>query len=160
VTEHVDTTVATREGANKVANLVYQQAKLMIADGKRVRIRCEEAKDVRSLRQNAFLWGHVYSSISLQAVVCGERWISEAWHELMKRMFLGYRYEVVERMPGQPEIADKRQRVRRVLRSTTELSVKEMSQYLEKVLAYGVTDLGVEFETMDWNAWEQHGGRA
>ena len=160
MTQAVDTTVATREGAHKVATLVYQQASLMIADGKRVRIRCDEAKDVRSLRQNGFLWGHVYSEISHQAVVCGERWISEAWHELMKRMFLGYRYEVIERMPGQPEISDKRQRVRRVLRSTTDLSVKQMSEYLERVLAYGATDLGVKFETMDWQAWEQHGGRA
>jgi NinB protein len=159
VTQAVDTTCATREGAHKVATLVYQQASLMIADGKRVRIRCDEAKDVRSLRQNAFAWGHVYAEISRQAVICGERWMPEAFHELFKRMFLGYRYEVVERLPGQPEISDKRQKVRRVLRSTTDLSVKQMSEYLEKVLAYGATDLGVVFETMDWQAWEQHGGR-
>lgn len=150
----VDTTVATMDGARNVAVLVLQQARLMVADGKRVRMRCEEAKDVRSLRQNAFLWGHVYSEISLQAKIVGERWISEAWHQLFKRMFLGYRYEMQEiaGVPGRKAV--------RILRSTTDLSVRNMSEYLEKVLAYGATDLGVQFETMDWQAWEQHGGRA
>lgn len=159
MSQAVDTTCATKEGAHNVARLVYQQASLMIADGKRVRIRCDEAKDVRSLRANAFYWGHVLSEISLQAKVCGERWVAEAWHELGKRMFLGYRYEMVERLPGQPEITDKRERVRRILRSTSDLSVKEMSIYLDKLMAWGVTDLGVVFETMDWSAWEEHGGR-
>lgn len=148
----VDSTCATPEGARNVAILVLEQARLLIADGKRVRIRCDEAKDVRSLRQNAFAWGHVYHEISTQAVVCGERWIAEAWHQLFKRMFLGYRYER-EELVGQPP------RAVRILRSTTDLSVKQMSIYLEQVLAYGATDLGVKFETMDWQQWEEHGGR-
>lgn len=155
MTEPVDTTCATREGAHKVATLVYQQASLMIADGKKVRIRCQEAKDTRSIRQNAFLWAGVYSEISLQARICGERWVAEAYHELFKRMFLGYRYE---RAPGVAGVSG--DRAIRVLRSTTELSVKQMSEYLEKVLAYGATDLGVTFQTMDWNEWERLGGRA
>lgn len=153
MTQPVDTTFTTPEGARNVCVLALQQARLMVADGKRVRLRVEEAKDVRSLRQNAFLWAHVYAETSLQAVVLGERWIAEAWHELFKRMFLGYRYER-EEVVGLPP------RARRVLRSTTELSVRQMSEYIEKVLAYGATDLGVKFETMDWQAWEQHGGRA
>lgn len=152
--EPVDTTVKTPEGARNVAVLVLQQARLMIADGKRVRMRCHEAKDTRSVKQNAFLWAGVYSEISLQAVVCGERWISEAWHELFKRMFLGYRYE---RQPGIAGVS--KDRAVRVLRSTTELSVKEMSVYLDQVLSYGTTDLGVTFQTMDWNEWERLGGR-
>lgn len=155
MTEPVDTTVKTAEGARNVAVLVLQQARLMIADGKRVRMRCHEAKDTRSVKQNAFLWAGVYSEISLQAVVRGERWIAEAWHELFKRMFLGYRYE---RQPGIAGVS--KDRAVRVLRSTTELSVKEMSVYLDKVLAYGTTDLGVTFQTMDWNEWERLGGRA
>lgn len=148
----MDSTCATPEGARNVAILVLEQARLLIADGKRVRIRCDEAKDVRSLRQNAFLWGHVYAEISLQGVVLGERWISEAWHELFKRMYLGYRYE-------REELVGQKPRAVRVLRSTTDLSVKQMSAYIEQVLAYGVTDLGVTFETMDWQKWEEHGGR-
>lgn len=153
--ESVDTTVRTSEGARNVAVLVLQQARLMIADGKRVRLRCHEAKDTRSVKQNAYLWAGVYSEISLQAKICGERWISEAWHELFKRMFLGYRYE---RQPGIAGVSQ--DRAVRVLRSTTELSVKEMGAYLDQVLAYGTTDLGVTFQTMDWNEWERMGGRA
>ena len=150
--EPVDTTVSTPEGARNVAVLVLQQARLMIANGKRVRMRCEEAKDVRSLRQNAFYWGHVLSEISLQAVNLGERWVDEAWHQLFKRMFLGYRYE-------REEVAGRAPRAVRILRSTTDLSVKEMSAYLDQVMAFGVTDFGVQFETMDWRKWEEHGGR-
>lgn len=45
----------------------------------------------------------------------------------------------------------KRLRVIREVRSTTGLSVKKFSEYLEKVLAFGATDLGVVFES-DW--WE------
>lgn len=148
----VDSTCSTPDGARNVSILVLQQARLMIADGKRVRIRCEEAADVRSLRQNAFYWGHVLNEISLQAVNLGERWIDEAWHQLFKRMFLGYRYER-EEVVGRPP------RAVRVLRSTTELSVKQMSAYLEQVIAFGVTDFAVQFETMDWQKWEEHGGR-
>lgn len=157
--EAIDTICSTREGVRNAMKLGYENAQAIVADGKRVRIRIEQSRDVRSLRQNAFLWGHVYAEISLQGVVCGQRWIDLAWHEYFKRLFLGWRFEEVVPVPGQV-ITDKRARVRRVLRSTTELSVKEMSEYLEKVLAWGVTELGVTFETMDWSAWEQHGGRA
>jgi hypothetical protein len=155
MTEPVDSTVRTAEGARNIAILVLQQARLMIADGKSVRIRCHEAKDTRSTKQNAFLWAGVYSEISLQARICGERWVAEAYHELFKRMFLGYRYERQSGIAGVSQ-----DRAIRVLRSTTELSVKEMSEYIEKVLAFGVTDLGVTFRTMDWSEWERLGGRA
>jgi len=147
MTEAIDTVVSTREGAYRVANLAYQRARALIADGKEVRIRAEEAEDDRSLRANRFYWGVVLKEISEQARINGQAYTAEAFHELFKRQFLGYQFKR-ETVAGR-----KRKVVRKELRSTTKLSVKRMSEYLEKVMAFAVTDLGVRFSETRWEDW-------
>jgi hypothetical protein len=46
-----------------------------------------------------------------------------------------------------------RKAVSKQLRSTTKLSVKRMSEYLEKLMAFAVTDLGVRFSETRWEDW-------
>ncbi len=147
MTEALDVIVSTREGAHKVASAAYECARLLIADGKQVRIRAEEAEDTRSLQQNRFYFGLVLREISEQARISGQGWAAEAWHLHFKREFLGYRF-VRETVAGR-----KRKVVRKELRSTTRLSVRRMSEYLDKVMAFAVTDLGVVFSETKWERY-------
>lgn len=147
MTEPLDIIVSTREGAHKVAKLAYDRARDLIAAGKEVRIRAEEAEDERSLRQNRFMWGVVLREIAEQAQINGERWSAEAWHEYVKRTYLGYEFRRVV-VAGR-----KRKSTTKTLRSTTRLSVKRMSDYLDKVMAFAVTDLGVAFSETKWERY-------
>lgn len=99
-----------------------------------------EAEDDRTLRQNRFYFGVVLKQISEQARVAGQQYTAEAWHELGKRQFLGY--EVIKA----PVAGRKRVQVYRRLRSTTDLTVKQMSEYLDAFIAFAADDLGVVFE--------------
>ncbi len=111
-------------------------------------VRLQE--DDRSLRQNRYYWGPCLTEISRQAQVGGQRYAAEAWHELFKRQFLGYQGKKVA------VAGAKRKRVIRQLRSTTDLSVRAMSKYLDQVQAYAATELGVEFSVP---SWEQYSGQ-
>lgn len=63
---------------------------------------------------------------------------------------LGYRV-LKTRLPG-----SKRPSITRELRSTKDLKVKPMSDYLEKVMAIGAGDFGVTFEIKDWESYQGH----
>jgi hypothetical protein len=94
-------------------------------------------RDDRSTRQQRFYWGVVLRQISEQAP---GHWTADAWHEAFKRTILGY--EIVR-----AEVAGrKRPTVYRRLRSTSTLTVREMSAYLDQIIATAVADLGVVFD--------------
>lgn len=98
--------------------------------------------DERSVRQNRFYWGVVLKDISEQANLNGQRYSADAWHELFKRQFLQRRVRKVA-------VAGRLRKVVSVsLGSTTDLSVRGMNLYLEKVQAFAATDLGVAFSDM------------
>lgn len=101
------------------------------------RIVFGEEVDDRSLRQNRFYWGVVLKQISQQAP---GGWTADAWHEAWKRTVLGYEIVSVQ-VAGR-----KRRAVYRRLRSTSALTVKQMSDYLDQVIATATTDLGVVFD--------------
>ena len=147
MSEVLDVIVRTREGAYRVVKLAYEKAQVLIADGKQVRILAEEAEDDRSVQQNRFMWGVVLKEIAEQARVNGDQFVADAWHELFKRQFLGYEIRRTK-VAGR-----KRKLVTRHLRSTAGLKVKPMSKYLEQVMAFAVTDLGVRFSETRWEDW-------
>lgn len=142
--------VTTREQAHEAASAMYGCARVLIADGKRVRMACVEEEDDRSAEQNRFYWGPCLTEISEQASIEGQRYTVDAWHELFKRQYLGY--EVVKvKVAGR-----KRPTVIRRLRSTTKLKVRPMSEYLDKLQAFAATELGVRFSARNW---EEYAGR-
>ena len=135
--------------ANAQASALVDQA---LADGepsRRIRVVVGVAEDDRSLRQNRFYWGYVLKSISQQARIEGKRYVTEAWHELFKRQMLGYEVKKT-RVAGRAKPT-----VYRRLRSTTDLSVPQMSRYLDEVIAFAVTDLSVAFQIKDWQEYQQ-----
>lgn len=147
MSEVLDVVVRTREGAHRVVKLAYEKAQALIADGKQVRILTEEAEDTRSLQQNAFYWAVVLREISEQARIEGVQWSADAWHQYAKRTYLGYEIKRTV-IAGR-----KRKAVSRQLRSTTKQSVKRMSKYLDELMAFAVTDLGVRFSETRWEDW-------
>ena len=116
--------------------------------GREVEVVARELEDNRSHRQNSFYWGYVLKTISQQAVIGGIGSDEEGWHYYFKRRLLGYRV-VKTRVPG-----SKRPSIRRELRSTKDLKVKPMSDYLDKVMATAATEFGVTFELTRWEDYQ------
>lgn len=119
-----------------------------LRSGRRLVVKVEEAEDERSLKQNAFMWGYVLKTIKTQAVIDGIGADENGWHLYFKRRLLGYR-AVKVKVPGK-----KRPSITRELRSTTGLSVKKMSEYLDKVMAIAATEFGVTFDGRRWEDWQ------
>lgn len=140
----VDCIVRSAEDSHRAAVMAHALCKRLIASGKPARITAIELADDRSIQQNRFYWGVVLAQISDQARVNGQKYANEAWHELFKRQFLGYRFLKVM-VAGR-----KRKTVIKELRSTTKLKVKPMADYLTKVMAFAATDLGVVFTETRW----------
>lgn len=103
---------------------------------RRYRLTFGEYAEDRTLLQNAFYWAAVLKQIAEQAP---GGWTVDAWHEAYKRTELGYEIKRVK-VAGR-----KRPTVYRRLRSTTDLTVKQMSDYLDRVIASATTALGVVF---------------
>lgn len=98
----------------------------------------------RELRLNREYWGYVLRPISEQAQVEGVGATAEGWHDYYRLMFLGYVFTSV-RLPGK-----KRPSVRRALRSTTDLSNREMREYMEQIRAHAAQTFTVEFPLPPW----------
>ena len=140
----VERIVTSRDQAHAAATALYAQAKAIVQSCRKARMVCEEQEDDRSVQQNRYYWGVVLAEISQQASIAGQRWAAEAWHELFKRMFLGYQIRKCT-------VAGRRRKlVTRTLRSTTKLKVRAMAEYITKVQAFAANDLGVRFSVDRW----------
>lgn len=144
MTEAVDIIAANPVLAHAAIQRAWDLSKALTIAGRKVRITAAEAEDDRSIQQNKFYWGPCLKEISEQAVLDGSKWTPDAWHEAFKRVFLGY--EIVKvKVAGR-----KRATVIRRLRSTTGLSVRSMSQYLDEIQAHAASEHGVRFSVRDW----------
>lgn len=85
----------------------------------------------RSAAQNRRYWGKgVLAQIAEQAVVRGQLFPADVWHEQFKRQFIG----VIELPNGQV-----------IGKSSTELDTAEFCTFCDQVEAYAATELGVTF---------------
>lgn len=91
-------------------------------------IVCKHREKRRNV-QNRLYWA-VLREISEQAMLSGKRFSDECWHEHFKRLFIGAVELPDGRMMGE---------------STSKLSVSEFAEYLTKVQAFAVGELGVIF---------------
>lgn len=108
-----------------------------------------EPVKVRGLDQNAMMWAGPLADIAAQAWVCGRQYSAEIWHEQFKREYLPE-----EDAPDLGELVkdpfvwrkwDWMPNGDRVLTgSTTQLTKKGFSQYIEQIEAFG-SSLGVQF---------------
>ena len=108
-----------------------------------------EEKKKRSLDQNALYWSGPLRDIAEQAWVHGRQFSAEVWHEHFKREFLPN--EAREDFDDHSHVKDgyrkwavKPDDTLAMIGSTTQLTVKGMSAYLEQGYAAGA-NLGVQF---------------
>lgn len=150
MTEAIDVTVSTREGVKHAARAAYDQALLLVADGKRARFRMEEAEDELSIRQRGFLHKAVFPQIEEQyRHPDGTRTEWRAWKEYYRARFLGDRW-VLKRVPRWDEklrtmVLPKRKTPHRERVSTEDLGLKAYSEYIDKVIDTATVELGVVF---------------
>ena len=113
----------------------------------RLTVTVEPEDDAKTVQQGRFLWGVVYSEIAHQATIGGVRYTSDAWHEFFKREYLPRR-KTKTMVAGR-----KRPVISTSLGTTKGLKIKSMSKYIEQVIAYAVTELGVQFSSTDWTQY-------
>lgn len=135
----VDVLATSPQAAHDAIAEAWRVVKPLTLAGKTVHIQAGEAEDDRSVQQNRYYWGVLLKAISEQ-VRTPDRWTAEAWHQLMRRQFLGYGIR------KQTVAGRKKPVVIRALRSTRDLTVKQFAEYLEKITAYAITELGVALE--------------
>jgi len=99
----------------------------------RVIVTADERK--RNVQQNRMYWGAILKQISEQAWVNGRKFDKDTWHEFYARKF-GVSDEMT--LPD-GEVVIKR-------KSTTEMSVGEVSDYMNQVQASAASEFGVEFD--------------
>lgn len=121
----------------------WEVAKTNIAAGRPMVVEFKLLEETRAIRLNKEYWGYVLRPISEQAQMDGIGADAEGWHYYYKKMFLGYVFRKV-RVPG-----SKRPIVRRELRSTTDLTNREMREYMEQVRAHAATTFAVMFPAME-----------
>lgn len=139
---------STEQAKTAIAQQIAPYCRRLWADGvERVAVTLQPEEDAKTVQQGRFYWGVVLRETSEQAVIGNQRYSSEAWHELFKRQFLP-RVKTVTRVAGR-----KRPVVTTTIGTTKGLSVRKMSAYIEQVMAFAQTDLGVKFSAM---RWEEH----
>jgi hypothetical protein len=128
------------------ACLVIDNAPIDMANPIEVVIR-EQVK-ARKQSQNDAMWSGPLKDIAEQAYVNGRTYSTDIWHEFLKREYLPEEFDAELCKEGYRKwsLTPKGERV--LSGSTTQLTVKGFSLYLQQVEAYGAS-LGVMFTTRD-----------
>jgi hypothetical protein len=133
----------TPESAHEAVLLANAHAKALVRApdnaGRVFRIIVGEERDSLSARQRRFMHGPLLGQIAEQVRVNGERFVIAVWKRYYKDLFLGHTWEMVK-MPGQKKATPRKKPV-----SSEDLSVKQYSEWIDKVLAHAATEFGVRF---------------
>jgi hypothetical protein len=102
----------------------------------------------RKLDQQALLFAGPMRDISEQAWLDKRQFSVEVWHTWCKQKFLPEDFDPELCLEGYRKWDIDPEECRILIGSTTQLTVKGYSQYLEQVFAFG-SSLGVEFHTKE-----------
>ena len=110
-----------------------------------------EYRPTRSLDQNALMWAGIMSTIQREMSDVGMSYTQDAWHIFCKQEFLPDEQNPDEDFE-EDDVRDGYQKYqylpngeRHLCGSTTQLTKKGFSKYLEKVCSYFATNYGIEF---------------
>lgn len=103
----------------------------------------EEPK-ARKLDQNALMWVGPLKDLETQAWLEGRQFSADVWHTFCKRNFLPEEFDATLCKEGYQKWDVDPAGERVLIGSTTQLTVKGMSDHLEQLFALGGS-LGVEF---------------
>ena len=123
---------------------VVPWAKKLLIDGHALVAEFRLAEDNKTDKQRAYFHGVILTEIAKQAKVNGQRFDFKTWKEYFRKEYLGFKtVTTINPMTGKKS----RNRVRV---STEDLGVKAYSNYIDRVTAFAVTELGVEFSVKRW----------
>lgn len=105
-----------------------------------------EAIKSRKTDQNSLMWSGALKDISEQAWIAGRTYSAEVWHEHFKREHLPEEYQEGITKEGYVKWDYLPNGDKVLIGSTTQLTTKGFSEYLEKIHADGV-NMGVLFST-------------
>lgn len=103
----------------------------------------EEVK-ARKMDQNALMWVGPLADMAEQAWIENRKFSAEVWHEFLKKEFLPEEFDPELCKEGYAKWDFDPAGDRVMVGSTTQLTIKGFSQYLEQVFAFGA-NLGVQF---------------
>lgn len=111
---------------------------------KPLQITIEDYQPRRKISQQALLFAGPLRDIAEQAWVSNMQYSAETWHEFYKREFLPEEFDAALCKAGYCKWSITPNGDRVLIGSTTDLTVKGYSQYLEQIHAHGA-NLGVMF---------------
>lgn len=135
-----------------VGSMQKETAKLMIDNAPMdaaypIEVVIREQVKTRGLDANAAMWAGALKDISEQAWYKGKQYSAEVWHDLYKRLFLVEQYTEGITKEGYEKWTINPHGDRILIGSTTQLTVRGFSEYLEQVHADGAS-MGVKFHTV------------
>ena len=126
----ISRTIVLRNDSNAQSlwSLLKSNWRALADAGKPIAVTVQEHKAKRSGDQNKRYWA-MLNEIAANAWLDGRQFSSAAWHAYFAAQFVG-----CEDLPGGGSTAI----------STTTLNVEEFSAYMERVMHFAATELGVE----------------
>lgn len=122
-----------------LTTVVWPHAKALLMAGHKLVMEMRLAEDAKTDKQRRYYHGCVLKIISQQAEVNGQKFDLKTWKEHFRAEYLGYKVRTVKN----PMTGKKVRRRERV--STEDLGIKGYAHLIERVTAFAVTTLGVEF---------------
>lgn len=114
--------------------IVRDNAKAFKDAGRPLRIILTSSEKRRTLEQNAYYFGFIIEQIADQVWIEGRQYDKAVWHEYLAGMFAD---------PVEIPLPDGTILTRR--KSTSEMTVAEFTEYIQKVEAYAASELFVRF---------------
>lgn len=150
MSDRLERVVRTREEAHQAMVAGYALAKAILDNGGRVSVAVGEDEEPITVKQLRFFHGPCLQQIAEQVVVEGQRFTKPVWKQHLKDLFIPDRFDMVRGLvldsrTGKFRLA-KRATPRKREKSLADLSVKQMSELIDKTLAYASTEWGVRFE--------------
>ncbi len=126
---------------------VVPWCRTMMTAGHRLAVEIRLAEDAKTDRQRAYYHGVILKEIAQQAMANGQKFPMAVWKEHFRNEYLGFKtVSFINPLTG------KKSR-RRVRNSTERLGVRGYNKLIERVTAFAVTELGVQFSVLRWEKY-------
>jgi len=129
-------------------SIVVPWCKSMMLAGHRLAVEIRLAEDAKTDQQRKYYHGVILKEIAQQAMANGQKFPMAVWKEHFRSEYLGFKtVSFINPLTG-------RKSRRRVRNSTETLGVRGYNQLIERVTAFAVTELGVEFSCPRWEQYQ------
>ena len=128
--------------------VIVPWCKERFASGQAIELEFRLYEDAKTDRQRRYLHGVIFKEISQQAAPGGVKHSLKVRKEFCRSEFLGFKtISFINPLTGKK--SRRRQRV-----STEDLGVKGYAQYIDRVTAFAVVELGVQFSCPTFKQYE------